>query len=263
MHKQSLKKIPDLPYNAEYFDSIEGGSLTSARAVMPIVLELSPARSIADFGCGRGAWLRAGLEIGVELVLGLDGPYMDREALLVDLENFRAVDLRRPVDLSRTFDLAVCVEVAEHLPARSARTLVGSLAEAAPVVLFSAAPPGQGGTWHVNEQWPAYWQRLFSERGMRKHDVVRPLIWADRSIATWYRQNIYLFAKEDITRFDHLARFEPEFYLLGDKVASLATFGWSSRALRFLPLVRGIHAILSRLGPGGDACRGDAGGDRR
>jgi hypothetical protein len=64
------------------------------------------------------------------------------------------------------------------------------------VVLFSAAIPGQGGTGHVNEQWPKYWRQLFAARGFRLLDPIRPLVREDYRIKFWYRQNILMFASE-------------------------------------------------------------------
>jgi SAM-dependent methyltransferase len=236
------------PYNDTFFDLQVDNSLAAARAVLPIVLQLLPATSAVDFGCGRGTWLKACLENGVETVLGLDGDYVALDKLLINPNLFRTVDLKQSVRLDRTFDLALCVEVAEHLPEKSARPLVESLAAAAPTVLFSAALPGQGGTSHVNEQWPAYWERLFAEQGMRKHDVLRPLIWHDRSIERWYRQNLYLFATNEMTVFDCMAHFEPDFVFALNRIIKSATFDRSTTPLNYPRLVRRIRSILSRFG---------------
>jgi hypothetical protein len=94
------------------------------------------------------------------------------------------------------FDLAVCLEVAEHLPASSAEAFVKFLTGLAPVVLFSAAIPGQGGTNHINEQFLSYWVKLFSQSGYHPLDVIRPIIWNDERVPFWYRQNIILFAND-------------------------------------------------------------------
>jgi hypothetical protein len=61
-------------------------------------------------------------------------------------------------------------------------------------VLFSAAIPFQGGTGHLNEQWPSYWAALFARHGYLAYDPIRPTIWRDQQVAWWYRQNILLFA---------------------------------------------------------------------
>jgi SAM-dependent methyltransferase len=183
-------------YDEQFFNSIEAGSLEAARVIVPILLGFMRPTSVVDFGCGRATWLKAFQENGVAEVLGLDGPYVDSNKLLINSRDFISVDLVKPVRLGHRFDLAVCLEVAEHLPAKGARNLVGSLAAAAPVVMFSAAIPGQAGTNHVNEQWPKYWEDMFSKLDYRRLDAIRPLIWFDTRIAWWYRQNIYLFATE-------------------------------------------------------------------
>jgi SAM-dependent methyltransferase len=235
------------PYDETFYRRQVEGSLTSARAILPIVLDLVPARGVVDFGCGRGTWLKVCLENGMERVLGLDGDYVARESLLIPAEHFRPVDLRQPIRLDEPFDLAMCLEVAEHLPAECARALVESLAAAAPIVLFSAAVPGQGGMAHLNEQWPPYWERHFAEAGMRKHDVIRPLVWRDRSVERWYRQNLYLFAREEIAAFDSLDRFEPEFAFAMQRIIARSTPGWAPPAGRTGPLIRRIRSVLSGL----------------
>jgi SAM-dependent methyltransferase len=234
-------------YNEPFFDKLTSASLASARAAVPIVLKHLPASSAVDFGCGRGSWLKACLENGVKTILGLDGDYVNREKLLIDREQFRAVDLRRPIKLEQQFDLALCLEVGEHLPARSAPALVESLAAAAPVVLFSAALPGQGGVSHLNEQWPPYWERLFAERGMHKYDIVRPLIWSNRSIAPYYRQNIYLFSDSDLTCLSGLEHFEPEFNLVLNEPMTELMYPWKSRIWKNLARFRRKHPRLSRF----------------
>jgi hypothetical protein len=75
--------------------------------------------------------------------------------------------------------------------------LVRLLTRAAPLVLFSAAVPGQGGVGHRNEQWPDYWRQLFAEHGYRRLDPRRRHIWQDARVAGWYQQNLYLFAAPD------------------------------------------------------------------
>jgi SAM-dependent methyltransferase len=189
-----MEKLNTAVYDNTFFTATGGGSLRSARAIVPLVTQLCEPKSVVDFGCGQGAWLSVFRENGVVNVLGFDGDYVDRSRLLIENEEFRGVDLGLPVSLTQRFDLAICLEVAEHLPVRSSRNIVGSLTSAAPVVLFSAAVPGQGGTHHVNEQWPEFWERLFAEHSYCKLDLIRPQVSQDRNVEWWYRQNLYLYA---------------------------------------------------------------------
>ncbi len=183
-------------YNDTFFDYIDGGARASARALIAHLQPLVSPTSIVDFGSGRGAWLAEWKAAGVEDVLGLDGDYVDRAQLAIPEENFSAVDLTRPQDLGRRFDLAQSLEVGEHLPESAAKTLVGSMVAHADRVLFSAAVKGQGGEFHVNEQPLAYWQALFAEHGYRAHDCVRPALWGNKSVEPWYRYNSILYVNE-------------------------------------------------------------------
>lgn len=189
------------PYTAEFYAAVTDDALRSARVVAPLILaclgEPRP-RSVVDVGCGAACWLSVFQEHGVERVLGLDGDHLPRSVLKVRPDHFRAVDLSLPFGLERErFDLAMSLEVAEHLPARSAEGFIASLCRLAPLVLFSAAIPGQGGTDHVNEQWPWYWRHFFSQQGFRMFDPIRPVILHDARVSWWYRQNLYLFVKDE------------------------------------------------------------------
>ena len=149
--------------------------------VVPIIVDLLRPRSVVDVGCGAGAWVRAFREHAE--AIGVDGdPSADVQA-----------DLTTPLDLGRRFDLAVCLEVAEHLPESAAPTLVASLVNLADAVLFSAAIPGQGGPGHINEQWQSWWASRFALHGYGARDV-RPLV-VDPRVQWWYQQNLVLYQR--------------------------------------------------------------------
>lgn len=172
-----------MTYDRRFFDSIREGSQRSAAAVVPLMMESFTPKTVVDVGCGEGLWGKAFEDAGCE-VLGLDGhPNPVIPAQSVDL-----TDVLPTFD--RPFDLAVCLEVAEHLPPERAETFVAELCGLADKVLFSAAVPGQGGTAHLNEQWPPYWVDLFAAHGFACSDDVRWEIWNDERVCWWYRQNL-------------------------------------------------------------------------
>jgi SAM-dependent methyltransferase len=187
------------PYTGHFYDRHREGSSSSARVVVPLLREWVSPRSVVDVGCGVGGWLRAWRDAGVEDVLGLDGADVLSSGveLAVPRERFVPTDLARPLPVGRTFDLAMSLEVAEHLAPESAAGFVASLADLAPVILFSAAIPFQGGTGHRNEQWPAWWARRFATHGYRCYDVVRPAVWSDERVEPWYAQNTVLYVRDD------------------------------------------------------------------
>jgi hypothetical protein len=168
---------------------------SSAGAVAPLVMNMFHPKSIVDVGCGGGAWLLAFQRAGVDDFLGIDSPRLEQTILGIPIDHFRAADLTKPVELGRRFDLAVSLEVAEHLSEAGAGVFVESLVTLSDRVLFSAAIPGQTGPGHVNEQWQSYWAARFERHGYGVRDAIRPLIWHDHRVAWWYRQNVLVFER--------------------------------------------------------------------
>ena len=132
------------------------------------------------------------------MYLGIENERPDPCHLEVDPNLILHADLSHRLDLQRRFDLVLCLEVAEHLTAEAAEVVVGNCTRHADAVLFSAAIPGQQGRVHLNEQLPEYWVGLFSAQGYAVFDIIRPLIWDDRNIPVWYRQNMLLFVRETL-----------------------------------------------------------------
>ena len=183
-------------YRADFYQYLASFAIRSAQRVVPQLAGMLPIRSVADFGCGHGAWLSVWQGAGVSIT-GVDGSYVDRRRLLIDPAYFHAADLAEPIDLGRRFDLVQSLEVAEHLPASRAQQFVDTLTAHGSCVLFSAAVPGQGGEHHVNEQPLDYWRAMFRQRGFVAIDCLRPLIFGDAEIEPWYRYNIVLYVAED------------------------------------------------------------------
>jgi SAM-dependent methyltransferase len=183
-------------YDRPFYEEIGPGSHASAQRILPVVLELVQPSSAVDVGCGDGSWLRTLTELGVDEVVGVDGPWA-LSGLKIERSSFVPLDLSAPLALGRRFDLAMSLEVVEDLPPEVAPRFVQQLTELAPVVLFSAAVPGQGGTGHVNEQWPDHWADLFARHGYALVDVLRHRFWDDPMVESWYAQNTFIFAGEE------------------------------------------------------------------
>lgn len=185
-------------YSKGFYEDQQEGSYISAKEVLPIIFNLVHPKSIIDVGCGVGTWLRACRELGVDDVLGLDGPYVSEQLLKIPGSKFKRTDLSKPIETSQIFDLAISLEVAEHLPESSADHFVDSLVKLSPFVLFSAAIPMQGGHNHINEQWQSYWADKFFSRGYVAIDCIRPVVWKRDSVEWWYAQNMLLFVRKEL-----------------------------------------------------------------
>ncbi|MBA3472701.1 MAG: methyltransferase domain-containing protein [Rubrobacter sp.] len=185
------------PYTEDYYAARKELIRSSARVVVPLVLDLVQPRSVIDVGCGTGDWLSTFREHGVEDIWGIDGPYVSKKILEIPEERFIPFDLEQPFHLDRRFDLVVSLEVAEHLPRECAETFVNSLTSLGSVVLFSAAIPHQGGKNHINEQWPEYWAKHFHDKDFVVIDCLRRKIWCNEKVQRWYAQNTLLFATRE------------------------------------------------------------------
>jgi hypothetical protein len=184
-------------YDKSFYEGQSSGSARSAERIVPVILEIMSVQSVIDIGGGVGPWARAFHDLGVPRAVCVDGSYVDPDLLLIPESDFIARDLTAPLDVTERFDLAVSLEVAEHLPPACGEAFVAELVKLAPAILFSAAIPFQGGVDHLNEQWQSYWARLFADRGYRLLDVVRPRVWDDHDVEPWYAQNTFLYVSAD------------------------------------------------------------------
>ena len=188
----------DWIYNSDYYESaVEGPAVRSAGRIANSILNDFKATCIIDIGCGTGALLESLRDRGCE-VFGLEYSEVALKYCRARRLNVSKFDLEMDVfNDNRTFDVAVSMEVAEHLPEMVADRYVDLLTRLSRVIVFTAAPPGQGGTDHVNEQPPSYWISKFQQRGFEHAEEVSHRwceSWrASGDVQVWYHQNLMIF----------------------------------------------------------------------
>jgi SAM-dependent methyltransferase len=207
-------KLLGRPYHptGRRFEEDRRLALDSAAVVVAKINEITPARSVVDVGCGVGNWLSVFAKQGAEKIVGIDGDYINRSRLAIDQSCFVPRDLNRSLaDLKLgRFDLALSLEVGEHLRPERADGLVDDLCALSDVVLYGAAIVRQEGDGHINEQWQSFWVEKFAQRGYVAFDVLRPAIWDDDRVAYWYRQNAIFYVRCGTPAYERFAqRFAP------------------------------------------------------
>lgn len=179
-----------------YYDS-ESYHYTIKRILEYVFLFFSP-KSIIDFGCGSGIWLKIAkdiLENGIT-VKGLD--YSVTGGIYLNDKEYCSCNLETVDYLGEKYDMAFSIECAEHLDKSAADNFINNLCRASDVILFSAAIKYQGGDHHVNEQFPSYWKEKFEFNGYKCIDCIRPTFWNDRGMDVIYRNNTMLYVNDSI-----------------------------------------------------------------
>ena len=186
-------------YDTEFYQrNRDDKKIDSVKTVLNEAIKYLPEiQSAVDFGCGVGTWLAGLQNLGVSEIKGFDGAWVNQELLVIPKDCFEKIDFDKGVKLDKKYDLAVSIEVAEHLLEKSAKGFIKSITDASDIILFSAAIPYQGGDNHVNEQWPEYWNRLFNENGFIAVDCLRKRLWNKMEVFDFHRQNIMIYVKKN------------------------------------------------------------------
>lgn len=195
---------------------------TSAEVIVPDLIEKFKPKSIMDVGCGVGNWLYVFNQFGVNQFYGIDGSHAKNQFLL-DQSFFISTDFEKPksfenLNLSRV-DMAICLEVAEHLTEKTGLRLVDFLTSHTDIIIFSAAVPNQTGENHFNEQQPSYWQEKFKEKGFLFYDVFRSKYWTNPKVKWWYKQNMFLVVREGVIKDNQLPLFNGNLWIHPDLLA--------------------------------------------
>lgn len=210
-----------MSYDQDFYEMIHEGALISARIIAPLVHDIFGPKSVIDIGCGTSAWLTAFREIDEDVqVFGVDGEYNQFASERLGGE-YEAFDLSQPFYPLFKYDLAITLEVAEHLDEQYADTFVQSITRCSDNILWSAAVPGQRGVHHVNEQFPSYWIPKFEALGYKCNGEFRKHFWYDERIENWYRQNILLFSKhfdwdtpvEDLIHYNNYSNYDDQSFI--------------------------------------------------
>ncbi|MDR3063776.1 MAG: class I SAM-dependent methyltransferase [Methanobrevibacter sp.] len=234
-------------YSKTFYESQSIESVKNAENILPLVIDIINPKSVLDVGCGVGAWLSVFKKLGIENIKGIDGEWVLEDQLLIHKDEFIRDNLENPSEIKKEYDLVVSLEVAEHLSQEHGQNFIKFLTSCSKVVLFSAAIPNQGGTNHINENWPSYWINIFKKCDFVPVDCIRNNIWQNENIAPVYKQNIFLFVEKSIYHnFKHLNSnlpanlVHPETYIL-----TTNNIYWKLR--KKLAEIKIIHKLYNKL----------------
>lgn len=177
-----------------YFKRIANAETDQAKRFADILIDIFNPSSVVDFGCATGLYLKPFADKGIK-VTGYDSS----EAALGQpvIPGLHLQDITQPMTTDKVYDLAICLEVLEHIPEADALRVVDNIVNFSEVVVFSAAQIGQKGTGHINCQPLEYWQGVFEGKGYKRDYPTGKLI-VDRmkpGITSWLESNLMIFMK--------------------------------------------------------------------
>lgn len=190
-----MENLQEIYKGEEYEKRIE--SEKSALEIVPILYEIFCPKSVVDVGGGVGTWLEPFQKYENVRVCCVEGGYV-RKNYRLNEDTLIEKDLEQRICLDQQFEMAISLEVAEHLSEKRADSFIDDLVELSGIIVFSAAVVFQPGDHHVNCKKSSYCKKLFEERHYKRIDCIRPLIASNVNIAWWYKNNIFIYVKEEM-----------------------------------------------------------------
>lgn len=191
-------------YNDKFYDDFGWEAQEMAKWFVPLLQRVLPFKTFVDVGCGEGHYLHWLTQNGYRTadLIGIEG---SRTAIIRSPVEHLLVrrDLRYPIKaLELKYDLCMSLEVAEHIEEQYAQTFVNTLCGLSDTIVMTAAPKGQGGEHHVNEQDNHYWNEKMERSGFQMDVSALASIdsgihqkAADDYITPWLRKNLMVFRR--------------------------------------------------------------------
>jgi SAM-dependent methyltransferase len=188
-------------YNNQYFNSsiFEYNYVPVAEAILN---QYNP-KSVIEFGCGNGELSKILAKTGIE-VIAIDG-YSNPDFEGYDNITFLKIDLNDPASvekyltpINKKYDVAICLEVAEHLHPSVSEPLICLLTRVSDVVIFSAAVPEQDGEGHINSRNRTFWHEQFEKYNFFLRDSIRSQIRDHANVGKWYALNTVDYVRSTV-----------------------------------------------------------------
>lgn len=147
----------------DYFQQIINEETPQAQRLAELLIDMYHPKSVADYGCATGLYLEPFADQGIDVVgYDVSPPAIELTKLAGKVH---MADLTKKQPLKKT-DLALCLEVLEHIEAPDAVKVAKNIAPHINTLVFSAAHPGQGGEGHINCRVKEYWEGVFNACGL-------------------------------------------------------------------------------------------------
>ena len=170
-------------------------NLKDPKIIIKEVLKHFSPKTAIDLWCWLGTFVKVLQDNWVD-AYWVNWDRIEKDKLFIDEKNLIIKNLEEFYDFWKKYDLAISLEVAEHIDEKYSDNFVKTLISCSDYIIFSAATSWQWWQNHVNEQRPEYREKKFNKYWYKFYDVFRHIFWDDKNIFWRYKQNMFLVAKE-------------------------------------------------------------------
>lgn len=167
-----------------YYDAILCDAIIS-------FLKQENCKYVIDIGCGHGNYTKKINESGI-ICDGFDGnPHTEKLTEgLCKVKDFSEIQ-----HFQILYDYALCLEVAEHIPAEYEPVFIDNLTGCnSKGIILSWAVPGQGGYGHFNERDNDYVIRRLTQKGYTLNTDQTNLLRKGANLP-WFKNTLLIFRK--------------------------------------------------------------------
>lgn len=182
--------------------SIEEIGHTTDKKLLPVILELFKAKSVASFGNRLESYKQ--VLFGTGLLNSYDAYKVTPRSEEASKESMKFVDLTLPQYGLPLYDWILCLEVAEHIPQEYEAVFIDNIARhAREGIVLSWAIPGQQGYLHINNQPFTYVKDLLDKLGF-EHDQESSEKLKMASEFDWLKKSINVYRRKDLSSIEHM-----------------------------------------------------------
>lgn len=164
---------------------------------------LNPS-SVLDLGCGVGSYLEGFYFAGCRDLMGIELNYeLAKQYFVEEIKpDIRCGDVTKDLSINRMFDCVISFEVGEHISPEGTIFFVDNLTcYCKKYIIFTAAPPGQRGTNHINLMHRSVWIDMIKNRGflyMGKMVEQYKKEWKRFGTEKYILNNLMVFKKDSV-----------------------------------------------------------------
>lgn len=189
-------------YNDRYFEWHLKNAREYSIKTMDWFIQYYKIKSLVDFGCGIGSYLESALKNNLEKIKGYDIGSVAKKYTPNEVQQFIEYKDCTKRMMCDKYDCVISFETAEHIEPKGTDKFILNIINSVNdngVILFSAAPPEQNGSGHINCHPKEYWIKKFEEIGFVIDSKMREIVslkWLELGAPDYIYNNLIIVRKK-------------------------------------------------------------------